>query len=371
MAVSYASSMKKLWLALPMLLASTSFLFAQLENADTKTKAECANSAHTSLPAEAALVPIPKRWPACSSYKLYSGVGVKSDWIAAHKCAWSERLATQAGLEPRYTIDSVFGGSAMLTVLYANGEGTDGNIPLAIRFACEAGGAPAEIGGRIEHLESMALPRSSPTGEFKFCDDITSGFMMGFCAASSSEIDDQIRMEALKAISRDWTAAQKSAFQLLLSAKETYAEAHARGEVDLSGTARAMYEIEERDGIRDNFLTALKSFETGALPKASPDEASESDARLNYEYRRAMADAEAHKSDYGAIQPEGIRNAERTWLKYRVAWVAFGKTRYPSVSEFAWLKLLSDDRVLVLQGKCCSSDPDSSENGATAPRPLP
>jgi hypothetical protein len=58
-------------------------------------------------------------------------------------------------------------------------------------------------------------------------------------------------------------------------------------------------------------------------------------------------------------------------MKYRDAWLAFGKIRYPSVSESAWVKLLSDDRVLVLQGKCCSADPDSSENGAIAPRPLP
>src|SRR5580698_4705429 len=114
--------MKKLSLTLPVLLACSSPVLAQLENADAKTKAQCASYAQTALPSEAASVPAPKRWPACASYKLYSGIGVKIDLIAARNCAWSERLATQAGLEPRYTIDTVFGGSAMLAVLYANAE---------------------------------------------------------------------------------------------------------------------------------------------------------------------------------------------------------------------------------------------------------
>ena len=80
-----------------------------------------------------------------------------------------------------------------------------------------------------------------------------------------------------------------------------------------------MNQIEEENGIRDNFLAALKSFEDGALPKASPAEATETDVQLNREYRTVMDDAETHKSDYGAIRPEGVRIAERAWLEYRRA----------------------------------------------------
>lgn len=363
--------MRKSWLAFAILLAWHTPLFAQLEDADPATKAKCAQYLLTPLPAEAASIPTPEQWPACESYKLYSGIVTNIDFEAARKCAWSERLATQKELEPRSGVSRVFGGSAMLTVLYANGEGVSRDLPKALRFACEAGGAPAEIGGRVKDLESRLNQKSAIEPKFQFCDDITSGFMMGFCTAYSSEIEDQIRIEATKVISHAWTVAEKSSFQLLLSAKESYAEAHAKGEVDLSGTARAMYEIEEKDGIRDNFLAALKSFETGALPKALPNDAAEADARLNREYRKAMADAEAHKSDYGAIQPDGIRDAERAWLKYRDAWVAFAKTRYPSINESAWLKLLSDDRVLVLQGKCCGLDPDAGKDAPPYPRPLP
>ncbi len=129
-----------------------------------------------------------------------------------------------------------------------------------------------------------------------------------------------------------------------------------------------MFQIDEEDGVRNNFLEALKSFERGALPKASATEATDADKALNGEYRKAIADAEKNKSGYGAVQPEGIQDAERAWLKYRDAWIAFAKLRYTSVSESAWLKLLSDDRVLVLVGKCCGS---SGEDAVNKPRPLP
>lgn len=363
--------MNQLWLASLVVLLGCVPAFAQLADAGPETQAKCAKYLQIPLPAEAQSVPAPKAWPECASYKSYAGIGTPVNFEAARKCAWSERLAIHAELEPRYSTASVFGGSAMLTQLYANGEGVPQNLPLAIRFACEAEGAPGEIGGRLEGLEKRLHHENKEDSRFQFCDDITSGFMMGFCTAYTSEIEDQNRATATTAISRDWTAAQKSAFQLLLSAKEKYAEQHAKGEVDLSGTARAMFEIEEENGIRDNFLAAVKSFEKGALPKASLTEATEADAQLNRAYRKMMADAEAHKSDYGAIQPEGIRNAERAWLKYRDAWLTFAKARYPGVSDSAWLKLLSDDRVLVLQGKCCGQDPDASEDAVSYPRPLP
>jgi Lysozyme inhibitor LprI len=359
--------MNRLWLALPVLLLCSRTGIPQLELAGSSTQASCNKYLKTPLPAEAAVVSKPTQWPNCTSYKSYSGIGTSVDFDAARKCAWSERLATQDGLEPRFTAASVFGGSAMLSQLYANGEGVEKNLPLALRFVCEAGGAPAEIRLRLEDLEGKLLKGDTTKTNFDFCDDITSGFMMGFCAAYGSEIAEQERNKELAKLTQDWTAAQKSAFQLLAEAEEGYAKAHAKGEVDLSGTARAMYQTDEQNGLRDNFLEALKLFEQGALPKASATEATDADKTLNREYRKAIADAKTNKSGYGAVQPEGIQDAERAWLKYRDAWIAFAKLRYTSVSESAWLKLLSDDRVLVLVGKCCGS----GEDAVNKPRPLP
>jgi uncharacterized protein YecT (DUF1311 family) len=366
--------MKKYWFVLPLLSACAASLFAQLQYADSKTKAECAKDAQMPLPADASSIAASSQWPDCNSYKLYSGIGTKVDFEAARRCAWQERSAVQAGHAPRYTVASVLGGAAMLTQLYANGEGVERNIPLAIRFACEAGGAPAEIGGRVQHIESIGT-HPPPSGEkFKFCDDTTSGFMDGFCTSYEAEREDQSRTNALQDLSSKWPEPQQSAFAALEKTQQAYAEAHGKGEIEESGTSRAAQEIAAEQSLRDSFLDALKSFEKGDLPHHSVAEAQQTDSDLNRVFREAVADAETTKSKYGAVQPEGIRTAERAWLTYRDAWIAFAKLRYPSVSAEAWLTILSMDRIATIHGGPCASDPDNSQceqQDTRAPRPLP
>jgi uncharacterized protein YecT (DUF1311 family) len=361
---------RPVWIAL--LVACALPAVAQLEDANESTQAKCKQYLQTPLPAESVAVPVPTQWPDCNSYKLYSGIRTKVDFAAARQCAWSERLAQRADLEPKYSVASVFGGSAMLTTIYANGEGVERNISLALRFACEGGWAPKEFSYRIDHLEKI---RNTPKDHFVFCDDITSGFMQGFCAAYGSEIADEKRTESLNQIMSRFTLAQKTAFAALQKSQEAYAQAHAAGEIDTSGTARAMYQIDAEDTLRDDFLEALRTFEAGKYPKASAQDFQDADARLNSEYRKVMTDAEQHKSDYGAVQPDRIRNAERAWLKYRDSWMAFVKLRYPTVSDQAWLLLLTKDRVSILDGSFCEMDDvegTCAPQGDTwKPRPLP
>jgi uncharacterized protein YecT (DUF1311 family) len=352
----------KFHLILMLLLASASPLTAQLSMASDvsmasdATQNKCEEYSKTLLPNEAASASSPTSWPDCNSYKLYYGIGAKVDFTAARKCAWSERIAQQKNMEPRYTTASVFGGSAMLTVLYANGQGVKQDYPLALRFACEAGGAPAEINIRLEHLESLST-KPTPIPNFDFCNDITSGFMEGFCAALGSESADKQRTSNLNALKAKITEEQRRAFDLLIEAQENYAHAHAAGEIDLSGTARAMYQIDAEQTLRDDFLTALQAYEKGSKPpSASASDYHDADARLNYQYRESIADAEKQKAEYGAVQPEGIRNAERAWLKYRDAWLAFVKLHYPQVAAEAWLTLLTKDRTSILDGSFCDMD---------------
>jgi uncharacterized protein YecT (DUF1311 family) len=357
------------------LLAGALPVFAQLDDADDATRAACKEAIKTPLPAEAAQVMPPKSWPECNSYKLYSGIGTKVDYGAARKCAWQERLAQLADLEPRFSVASVFGGSAMLTVLYANGNGVDRNIPLALRFACEAGGAPAEIDGRLAYLESIRKGDSARTPHFDFCDDITSGFMMGFCAARSSELGDRDRSHDLSVIEGRMTPAQKEAFSHLVNSQSAYAHAHAAGEIDLSGTARAMYQIDAEDTLRDDFIAALQSFEAGKPPSGNSETYRDADEQLNTAYGKTIADADKHKTEYGAVQPSLIRDAEREWLKYRDAFVAFAKLRYHAVPAEAWLTLLTKDRTSVIDGSFCDMDaedgPCAQKGDKWNPSPLP
>lgn len=330
-------------------LACATPMFAQVPSSE-----ECERYIEIPLPAEASQMATPKQWPECNSYKLYSGLGTKVDYVAALKCAWSERLAQQADLQPKYTIASLFGGSAMLSVLYANGEGVDQNKSLALRFACESGLE------RNAAKDIKALPNEShlTQSKFKYCDEVWTTMEIGFCAAWDAEIADQERIVYIDAMSRGWPADQKSVLLNLFRDQSAYSKAHAKGEIDLGGSGRAIWQFDAEQTLRGQFLAAMKSFESGKLPLGTAESSKAADTQLNALYREALATAEAGKSGYGAIQPEGIRNAERAWLRYRDSWVEFASLRYPTSSRDAWLTLLTNDRLAILQSTFCEMGSD-------------
>ena len=153
----------------------------------------------------------------------------------------------------RYSIASYLGGSAMLTVLYANGEGVlPHNIPLARRFACEA-----EIGHGLKDIEAISSSPIQTRRKFKFCDEAYSTPEMNLCMTFDSEVAAQKRGDALAKLSSRWPKAHKAAFKSLEQAMETFAEAHGQGETDMGGTIRTMRAIGVMERVRDKFLAAL------------------------------------------------------------------------------------------------------------------
>jgi len=325
---------------------------AQQAGTNDNPSDECKQYLQTPLPTEAAQVATPKQWPDCNSYKLYSGIGTKVDYAAARKCAWSERLAQQANLGPEYTTSSLFGGSAMLTVLYANGEGVEQNKALALRFGCESDLSNPGM-QEIEKLPTQA--HIVDKKEFRYCDGAMTTFEMNFCAAYDAEIAQQKREDAFEIIMQQWPQKDRDAFKVLQSASENYVQAHGAGEVYQGGTIRDIRTngIEERQ--RDKFLAAVQLFESGHLPKGTRLDFEKVDGDLNATYKQALSLAgnQDFKSDYGLIHPEGIRDAERAWLKYRDAWLAFAKLRYSTTDPNAWLTLLTRNRYWSLRLTMC------------------
>ena len=88
-----------------------------------------------------------------------------ADWRPARHCA----MATQ--------------NSAVLMMLYQNGQGVQKDPLLALKYACSIDAAPAEMQGRIEHLQQI---NASGRGMMDWCDDITSGYMMGVYRAGAA-----------------------------------------------------------------------------------------------------------------------------------------------------------------------------------------
>ncbi len=306
---------------------------------DAAAAAQCARWRSIAVPSADVGSPA----PGCDTTTLYYGAdGTGGDPVAARHCAYADRAAGD---------DRVFGGSAVLMMLYANGEGVARDPALARRFACEYGGAPAEIDGRLAHLQRI---EDGATAErFDVCDDITSGRMAGFCVGREAGFAHVARMRDWEALQADWTPAQADAWRTFRAAADAYYDHAGSAEVDLSGTARAAYAVDARQSLEIRLLDDVRAFERGAPPGPSAADYPAADRALNATYRRVRAALRegAMAPEYGlfgTVTADGVRDTQRAWLRYRDAWVAFAATRWPDVAADAWRAWLTTARTQAL-----------------------
>jgi uncharacterized protein YecT (DUF1311 family) len=274
----------------------------------------------------------------CSSEALYYGIGVPPDPARARQCALRERTApdTRAALS----------GDAMLMTIYANGVGAPRDLDRAIAIACNLDGAPAEEDGRVNHLASLKAQHWAGH-DFSFCDDVTSGYAQGICAAHAAAIEDAERKRRLAAVTAGWSDADKRAFAALQRAEAAYVTALSGNEVDMSGTARAAMVTDEEQGREAEFLDTLQKLEKGTVPVSTTERADAADARLNAAYQRIQ-----HTTDtaaWGTVTKDGIRTAQRAWLRYRDAWIAFAQARHSAVTPESLRAALTEQRATALE----------------------
>lgn len=291
----------------------------------------------------------------CASRDLYYGVRAPQDYAAARKCAYVERGSRNGG---DFTFE--IAGPAVLMMIYANGDGVPKNPGLALKFACEAGGAPAEIDARLAHIQSLEKapdgkelpgcdrPDAAHTpycrGVVDICDDITSGAMGGVCASLHSDIDAKKTAAEFAKITAAFTPEQAGLFARLEEKAKKYFEAHASNEIDLSGTARGEFFIEERDAMQKAFRSDVAAFESGKAPGDQPASFAVADKALNDVYAATLK-----RSFDGTINKNGVRDTQRAWLPYRDAWVAFAASRYPKVPADAVKTFLTRERTGLLE----------------------
>jgi uncharacterized protein YecT (DUF1311 family) len=266
--------------------------------------------------------------------RFYYGIGTRVDYVRARHAAFVERDRGDT---------LVIGGSAILMMLYANGQGVKRDLDLAIKLACAVGDAPAEIEGRVMRLQGMKS--GGGTTHFDLCDDITSGFMMGHCRALKEEREGKGREHELEALLAKWPAEDREAFDALKSAFDRFVEMRTSNEIDLSGTDRAAAIVEAEATMKQSLLQTLKRAEQGKLSTRDAHDYSKADAELNSAYQRALA------SDFAdsTVSAAGIKATEKAWIRYRDAWVALGARRYPSVPGDAWKTWLTRERIEQLR----------------------
>jgi uncharacterized protein YecT (DUF1311 family) len=263
----------------------------------------------------------------CDAADLYYGFHQPANAVKARQCAY----ATE--------------DYPVLTMIYANGKGVERNWDLAIHFACRAGFAQAEVDGRVAHLVKLRDQHWQGT-DFDICDDITSGYMMGVCASYQEQLAQQQRQKQFVTLTASWSEADKQALQNLQKSADHFFEVRSENEVDLSGTARAQEQIDEQAALRKGLLTLLQHAADGHLPVYTTQQSADADRRLNKIYQDIQ-----NNQDFsmGTVDRAGIKKTQFAWLKYRDAWVTFGKIKYPQISVDTWKTLLTEQRIKMLQ----------------------
>ncbi|HXU81830.1 MAG TPA: lysozyme inhibitor LprI family protein [Polyangia bacterium] len=265
----------------------------------------------------------------CRSEDLYYGISAPADPVRARQCAYLERDRGD---------DLVFGGSAMLMTIYANGVGAPRNLEVAIKLACHMKDvATGEMWTRVANL-ARRKKEQKPATAFDLCDDASSGLMAGHCAAHAERIKGARRRQRIQQLASGWSAADRGALDDLRRTAGDYFKARVDNEIDLGGTARGALQVEEQARLEDGLAQALEHLESKhALPGRARALASE-DARLNSEYKRIQAATDT--ALWGTVDRAGIQKTQRLWLKYRDAWVALARRRYPALPSDevqAWL----------------------------------
>jgi len=272
----------------------------------------------------------------CDAEALYYGIGMKADPVRARQCAFVEMETGE---------ETIFGGRVMLMTAYANGVGARRDLDLAIHYACTLEpAAPFEYDGRVLHLAKMKQEASPDP--FHFCDDTTSGYAGGLCAMHQARLEQARREARLTRLAARFPTRSRALFTALRKTQDNYADSRGENETDFRGTLRVAFAVEAEEAVADEFLDTLERLSKGTLRSYTNSAFRKADARLNQRYRQLL-DSEALE-DMG-LGKDGVRRAQRAWLAYRDAFIAFAAVAFPAVSRDSIAGNLTDQRAGTLK----------------------
>jgi hypothetical protein len=305
---------------------------AQSTIVDPGAKQMCATVKDVELPAADRPTPAEERALAsCASVDAYFGFGQPADPVKARKCAYAE---IDRGSK------ATMSGKVILIMVYANGNGATRSFDAAMKLACSLGGAPGDDAGRVYQLDR--LKKQNWTGNnFNVCDHSSGREMYEQCAILTERFDKIERDQKFNDLISAWKAPEKKAFHAFMAEVDRYVQIQANNGVNLEGT----FEVQEEIFIRRSLLSALEGFEGGELPKYSAEEFQRAEAEENAAYQRTQS---GDQTQWGTVTRASVRKSQEEWLRYRDAWIAFGKSKYPGVTEQSWKAWLDIDRTVTL-----------------------
>ena len=229
--------------------------------------------------------------------------------------------------------------SLELAEKFANGDGVERDFSAAIHFICRMGMASAERWSMLEHVLSME--RGLTDEPLDFCAFNTSRDGGIICAARRDDEEGpqlERRFEAVRA------RFAGPAIEALRSSARAFVEADAFWEAEQS-RGGTMYVYAETHATLDRegkFLDQLELYTKERAAAATAAELAKADAELNAAYRKRLAGIEPCDPEYSncspPLEPENLREAQRAWIPYRDAWVAFYQERWRGAATPAVLR---------------------------------
>lgn len=270
------------------------------------------------------------------SVQSYYGINRSIDYVRARYIAFAE-------LDRTDTLP--FNGIGMLMMIYANGFGVTRDLDLATHLACHTDGSFMEIEGRIDHLQKMKTQKNP--GVFDFCDDATSGFLQGFCADKENQIQRSKQKKSLLNITKNWSTPDKKSFADLDKIASHYFVDSSNLEVDLTGTAAFGMSSDKREKLQTQFYHWIMQFEKSQFPNYSSTDFKKADQLLNSIYKKIMSSQ--NPTIVGTINLTGIQRTQRSWIRYKDAWLAFASKHYPKLAEDSLKTALTLERIDALK----------------------
>ncbi|HJV02609.1 MAG TPA: hypothetical protein VJ752_18895 [Burkholderiaceae bacterium] len=269
----------------------------------------------------------------CNATDLYydasnSTAHQSADWRPARQCAFATH------------------DYGVLMMLYANGEGVTRNRRLATKYACSLDSAIAEMEGRVLRLSAPSGKRASE--HVDLCDDITSGYMQGVCAAIQERQQEKDRTARLARMVQNWRADELQALQGLKDKLSDFATHRAQDETDLSGTARAALQIEAQSSEYEQFLLDIARIRNCKAPPYKGQAIATLDTRLRQALQDIMKQSGKDDMRFGTVEPPGIERTQQAWLAYRNAWGQLVAVKCPSTDSRPWLAALTARRLAQL-----------------------
>jgi len=314
------------------LIAGFHTAFSQSTISDPGALKMCASVKDVELPAADRPTPAEEKALAkCVSVDLYYGFGQPADPVKARKCAYAEMDRDAK---------APIGGKAILMMIYANGNGATRNFDVATKLACSLGGGPGDDAGRVYQLDRLKK-QNWAGNSFSVCDHSSARELYEQCAILSERFDKVERDQKFNDLIAAWKPAEKKAFHTFMEEANRFYEVQAKNGVNLEGT----FEIQEEIFFKNNLLSSLQAFERGELPNYTAEEFQKAEAAEQAAYQRTQ---NGDVAQWGTVTRQSVQKSEDEWRRYCSAWIAFGRQKYPGVSEQSWKAWLDTDRTVML-----------------------